>query len=187
MAIRIGTPLISPVRIQDDNIREPVAYVNELQGGAQSGPSIVDRDAVPIWLRQWGMFFTVYNNAGNNGTYVLTYGLVDADISNNANWKLFASGSGSSNVKKIDQSIQGSGSINIPVNSLLMIIMINAGAELPAAKIGFTLGNDDLVMTQDLPAGYNSFTKNIFLPNPTTIFFSGIDTQSTCSVIILQF
>ncbi len=187
MATRIGTTIISPIRIQDDTIPQPVAYVNELQGGAQSAPTLANRDATPIWARQWGMFFTVYNDGSNNGTYQLTYGNVDQNIMNNANWKLFAGTPTNNSVRKIDQSILTSGSISIPANCLLIAIIINAGAELLAASAGYTDGVDDLIMQQDIPAGFFPSTKNIYLPQPTTVYFNGITTQSICSLIIAQF
>lgn len=187
MASRIGTVLISPVRIQDDTIPQPVAFANEINGGAQSGPSLASRDACPLWNRNWGMFFTVYNDSGNNGTYSLVFGKSSTNMADNGNWNLFAGSGAQSNVKKIDQSILTTGSINLPANCLLYSIIINAGLELPNAKVGYSAGVDDLVMQQDMPAGYNSFNKGVFLPSATTIYFSGIDTQSTCSVIVFQF
>jgi hypothetical protein len=187
MAGRTGTLIINPVRIQDDTIPQPVAYVNELQGGAQSGPALSDRDAVPTYLRQWGMFFTVYNNGANSGTYVLTYNNVDTNISNNGNWKLFAGAGGSSGVKKLDQAVLGSGSINIPGPCLLLMVLVNASSDLTLGMVGYNTGTDEIVMMQPMSTGFNPFMKGIFYPASTTIVFSGITTQSTCSAIILQF
>lgn len=186
MALRIGTQLISPVRIQDDTIPEPVAFSNEIQGGAQSGATLSNRDATPVYFRQFGMFYTVYNDSINNGTYILKYGKTSTDLSDNGNWDLFAGAAGN-NVKKIDQSILNTGSINLPANCILYMILINAAAELLAGLVGYTSGIDNLVMTQDMPAGFNAFTKGIYIPSPTTIFFAGINVQSTCSAIIFQF
>lgn len=186
MAIRQGTTIISPIRIQDDTIPNPVAYVNELQGGAQSGTTKANRDAVPVYLRQWGMFFTVYNDGSNNGTYQLVYNNIDTDITNNANWKLFAA-QGGSNVTMVNQSVLTSGSITLPAKCLLICVIINAQAELTAASVGYSSSTDELMMIQDIPAGYFPLTKNIYFPQITTIFFNGITTQSVCSVIIAQF
>jgi len=187
MALRIGTQIVSPVRIQDDTIPQPVAFVNELQGGAQSGPNLVARNAVPVYLRQFGMFYTVYNDGTNNGTYYLKYGKTSTDPSDNGNWELFAQGSGTSGIKKIDQVILNTGSINLPANCILYMIMVNAAAELASSAVGYTNGSDELVMTQLMSVGYNPFIKGIWIAAPTTIYFSGISAQSTCSVIIFQF
>lgn len=174
------------MRIEDDNIPNPVAFVNELQGGAQSSALLTDRDAVPIYYRQWGMFFTVYNDGANNGTYVLTYGKNSTTITDNTNWVLFAGG-GSKSIQKIDQVINNTGSITIPPNCFLLAILVNAAADLPVFNVGYTSGAGDLVMTQDASPGYNTFNKGIYIPGSTTIFFSGVAVQSTCSVIIATF
>lgn len=187
MASRVGTQIISPIRIQDDTIPQPVAFVNELQGGAQSGPTLAGMFAIPVWLRQFGMFYTVYNDGANNGTYVLKFGLNSLNIADNSNWQLFAGSSTNSNVKKIDQAILNQGTINLPANSFLLTLMINAAAELVAASIGYSAGGTDLMMTQDIPAGYYPLTKGIFYPAITTIYFNGITTQSLCSAIFIQF
>jgi hypothetical protein len=36
--------------------------------------------------RRWGMRVTVYNDGGNSGDYVLSYGLSNTDKNDNANW-----------------------------------------------------------------------------------------------------
>lgn len=187
MASRQGTLLTAPVRIQDDQIPQPVAYANEVSGGAQSGPTLLSRDQVALWNRQWGMFFTVYNDTGNNGTYYLKYSKVSTNLSDNGNWELFAGAGGSNANKKIDQSILTTGSINIPANCLLMALMINAAADFAAIKIGWTSGNDDIVLTQPAQTGFNVFPKGLWIPQPVTIYFSGIEQQSTCSALIIPF
>lgn len=186
MAARQGTLGISAFRIQDDTIPQPAAFSNEIQGGAQSGPTLSSRDAIPLYLRQFGMFYTVYNDSNNNGTYILKYGKVSVNLIDNGNWDLFAGVAGSS-VKKIDQVILNTGSINLPANCILYMILVNAAADLPAALVGYTNGQEDLVLTQDMPPGFNPFIKGIYIPTPTTIFFAGINVQSTCSAIIFQF
>lgn len=188
MAQRTGTLVTAPLRIQDDNIPYPIAYANEIQGGAQSGALLTDRDAVPVWNRQWGMSFRVYNDNTNNGNYVLVYGKASTTITDNTNWVLDAtSSSESNNVKKIDQIILNNGSINLPANCKLDSILVNAMAELSAFGVGYTSGVDDLVMFQDVSAGDNEWQKSKYIRTPTTIYFSGVTIQSTCSVIIFQF
>jgi len=186
MALRTGTLIVNPIVIEDTTIPQPAVYADHVQGGAHSGATLSSRDGLEAWHRQWGMFFTVYNDSGNNGTYILKYGKNSTTITDNANWELFAGVSGN-NAKKIDQSINGTGSINLPARCLLIAVMINAASEFPNAKVGWTSGNDDLVMQQDIPAGFSVFNKGIWIAQPITIYFAGIDLQSTCSALIIQF
>lgn len=187
MASREGTTLISPVRIQDDTIPQPVAFANELNGGAQAGATLSLRDSLPVYARAWGMFFVVYNDTGNNGTYQLTYGNINTNISDNGNWKLFNPGSAASNVRKIDQSILNNGSITSIGFSILLMVLINAQGSLSGVTIGYNSGADDLMIAQAVPAGYFPIIKGIVLPTPTSIWFNNISVQSTCSLILLTF
>lgn len=188
MAGRTGTLGIAPFVIQDDTINQPAVFADHVQGGAHSGPTLAARNALEVWHRQFGMFYTVYNDSNNNGTYVLRYGKNSTNLTDNLNWELFAGSTNSgSNVKKLDQIINGSGSINIPGNNVLLMIIINAGAPLDAASAGWIDGQDTVIMTQPMAAGYNPFLKGQVIAAPTTLYFNGITTQSTCSVIIIQF
>jgi hypothetical protein len=189
MAGRTGTLGISPFVIQDDTIPQPAVYSDHVQGGHHSGVNIAARNALETHHRQFGMFYTVYNDGVNTGTYVLKYGKTSTNLADNGNWELFASASGGagSAVQKIDQSINGSGSINLPAGCILYMVLINAAAPLPAASAGWLDGTDTVVMQQSMASGYNPFLKGQFIATPTTLYFNGIDTQSTCSVIIFQF
>lgn len=187
MAGRTGTLGIAPFVIQDDAINQPAVFSDHVQGGAHSGPTLASRDALEVWHRKFGMFFTVYNDSNNNGTYVLRYGKTSTNLTDNGNWELFAGASGGNNVKKIDQSINGSGAINLPANCVLLMILVNAGAPLAAASVGWIDGEDTVIMAQPMASGYNPFLKGQVIPGPTTLYFNGITTQSTCSVIIIQF
>lgn len=190
MAQNIGTLVTAPIRMNDTTIPAPVAYANEIQGGLQTVSTLALLQGIPLWLRAWGMECRVYNDAttSNNGKYVLTFGNTSTNLADNGNWVLATSSSGvTGNLQKLDQSILNSGSINIPANSILLIVMVDAAADLPAFNVGFTSGAGDLIMTQDASPGYNPWTKNIFLPGATTIYFTGVIAQSVCSVIIATF
>lgn len=187
MAARTGTLTPSTIRIQDDTIPQPIAIANEILGGWHAVNTLADMGNIPVWLRQFGMAAVVTNDSINNGIYILTLGFVDGNIANNANWKPFTLSGGSSNCKKLDQVILNNGTINLPSNCILFLIMVNAAAELPNFNVGVTNGGGELIMTQDVGAGFSTFQKGSWVPAPTTIYFSGIDTQSTCSVIIFTF
>lgn len=189
MGARKGTTVISPIRIQDDTIPQPVIFANEAQGGAQAAASLAERDALPLWFRAWGMFFVVYNDGSSNGTYQLTYGNVDANIANNANWKLFQPNGGSSTstgILKLDQSILGNGSITTPNKfTILLMTLINAQTFMGQVSIGYSAISDELMMVQDIPAGPFPLMKGIVFYQAQTIFFNNISAQSTCSLILL--
>lgn len=91
MAVRIGTLIPAPLRIQDDTIPYAVCYASEIKGGAHAGDTMVERNNLEVHYRSFGMLFSVLNDPtpSNNGTYQLLPS-VDSDITNNANWiKLF--------------------------------------------------------------------------------------------------
>lgn len=187
MAGRVGTLTISPMRIQDDTIPQAIAFANEINGGWQGAPTFVTMGQIPLWNRAWGMACVVYNDSSNNGIYVLTYGNTSTNLADNGNWKPLLLTSSTSNVSKIDQSINGSGTINLPANSLLFAILVNAVAELPAFNVGLTNGGGELVMTSDVASGFPVFVKSMYFPTATTIYFTGVATQCTCSAIIFTF
>src|ERR1700744_5759824 len=187
MAQRIGTTVTAPMRINDDTIPYPIAYANEIQGGAQSVATLAQMDAIPVWNRQFGMSCRVYNDGANNGNYILTYGNSSTNLADNGNWVLESSAASSGNIKKLDASILNVGTIQLPANCFFIAIVINAGADLPALNVGYTSGAGDLLMTQDCPMGYQTWNKGIFIPASTTIYFSGVSTQSTCSLIFATF
>jgi hypothetical protein len=56
--------------------------------------NITTRDLITEDRRKWGMLCHVYNDGANSGTYQLTYGSVDTDITNNANWQVFSGSEG---------------------------------------------------------------------------------------------
>lgn len=90
MAERKGTIVAAPVRIADTEMAVPVAYSNEIYGGTHNYETISQRDAIPAYLRVWGMICTVSNDTDTdkNGVYVLTRGYVNNDLTDNDNWKL---------------------------------------------------------------------------------------------------
>lgn len=187
MAIRIGTIVTAPIRIEDDTIPFPVVYQEEVQGGAHSNATLANRNALALWYRQWGMTFRVYNDGVNNGNYILKYGNVDTDLSNNANWVLEVTTGGPSNLLKLDGTINGTGTLIVPANAMLYSILVVATGPITLFKAGLSAGLDDLVMGQPVPSGPNNFHKGLWCVAPTTVFFTGVTPQSVCSVIYFQF
>ena len=88
MATNIGTLISSAIRPADSLDPIASAYSNEILGGHHTYETMLERDAIIIERRQWGMLCTVYNDTtpSNNTTYVLEYNHVDTDLMNNANW-----------------------------------------------------------------------------------------------------
>jgi len=60
--------------------------------------NISTRDLITEDRRKWGMLCHVYDDGASSGTYQLTFGSVDTDITNNANWQEF---SGSNDTGKL--------------------------------------------------------------------------------------
>jgi hypothetical protein len=187
MSQRIGTVVTAPVRINDDTIPYPIAYQEEIQGGAHSGPTLADRDGLAVWHRAWGMTFRVYNGGADNGNYVLQYGLASVNLADNGNWVLDSSNSGPSNVTKLDVNALNNGQLSLPAKCILYMLMVNALGPMGAFAIGYTAAGDELVMRQPIGIGYNTFSKGIWIASATTIYFQGVNPQSICSAIIFKF
>lgn len=189
MSTRVGSLITAPIRIQDDNIQNPVAFQEEIQGGAHSNDTLAKRDALEKWHRAWGMSFRVYNDGVNNGNYILTYGHVDTDITNNANWVLeTVGGTVTLNLLKGDVTVNGAGTFTLPANAMLYSVMVAPTGPISAFKVGTAVGLDDLVMTQPIPNGPpQNFHKGIFYPSPQIIYFGGVSPQSVCSVVYFTF
>lgn len=77
--------LINTISIQGSG-PAPIVRSNEVLGGAQNAATIVDRDAIPAYLRQEGMYVYVVATAQ---TFQLVGGIL------NANWVLVSSGASS--------------------------------------------------------------------------------------------
>jgi hypothetical protein len=96
-----GTLIANPVRPNDLLDAMATAFANEVKGGNHGYATIAERDAIIEERREWGMLCAVYDNAGGgasdaaNGTYVLSLGVADMDINNDANWVKTAIPSGS--------------------------------------------------------------------------------------------
>lgn len=189
MALRTGSIVTAPVRIEDDNIQYPIAYQDEILGGAHSGATLASRDGLAVWYRQFGMYFTVFNDGANNGRYLLKYGQNSTNLADNLNWVLDNSGGGpvTLNVLKLSATINATGSLVVPANAMLYSILVEATGPITLFKAGLSAGTDDLVMVQPVPSGSNNFHKALWCPTSITVFFSGVTPQSPCSVIYFQF
>jgi hypothetical protein len=86
MAQNIGTLISSAIRPNDSFDPIATAYGNEIKGGLHSYETLGEIEAIITSRREWGMLASVYNEGGNNGTYKLTYGYLNTDITDNANW-----------------------------------------------------------------------------------------------------
>lgn len=86
MAQNIGTLISASIRPNDSLDLIASVYSNEALGGLHSYATLLDRDTIITERRQWGMMVNIYNDSPYNGNYQLTYGFVDTDINNNANW-----------------------------------------------------------------------------------------------------
>lgn len=91
MALRKGTTVTAPVRIQDDTIPEPVAFASEIQGGVHSVDTLALRNSMPAHFRVFGMLCSVIADPtpANNKIYRL-WPNIDSDKNNNANWESLA-------------------------------------------------------------------------------------------------
>ena len=86
MAQNIGTLVSAAIRPNDEFDPIATAYGNEIKGGLHSYETIGEIQTIITSRREWGMLASVYNEGANNGTYKLTYGYFNTDITDNANW-----------------------------------------------------------------------------------------------------
>lgn len=96
MSQNIGTLITAAIRPNDSLDLIASAFANEIKGGHHGTASLAERNSIIVERREWGMLATVYNDGvpSNNKTYQLSYGYVDTNLSNNANWIEFAGGGG---------------------------------------------------------------------------------------------
>lgn len=92
----VGTLIGAAVRPIDDTMPIASAFSFEINGGHHQVATLVDRNAIIVQRRQWGMLCTVYNDTtiSNNATYQLKYGYSSIDTIDNANWVVFSGGAG---------------------------------------------------------------------------------------------
>jgi hypothetical protein len=92
MSTRPGhIPIDGPFATRDE--ADPNGIFDDLYfiGGFRGVGSIAIRNAIPTERRKWTMLVTV-GTVGAYVTYQLQEGHVDTDLSNNANWVVFATG-----------------------------------------------------------------------------------------------
>ena len=93
----IGTLVGAAIRPINPFDQIASAYSFEINGGLHSYETIVQRNQIIQERRDWGMLVNVYNNVVDttkNNTYQLKYGISSTTITDNANWVVFAGGSG---------------------------------------------------------------------------------------------
>ena len=93
----IGTLVGAAIRPINPDDQIASAYSFEINGGLHSYETILQRDQIIQERRDWGMLVNVYNNVSDtakNNTYQLKYGVNSTNITDNANWVVFAGGSG---------------------------------------------------------------------------------------------
>lgn len=114
MAQNIGTLVGAAIRPINDTMPIASAFAFEVNGGHHQVATLVNRDAIIVQRRQWGMLCTVYNDStvANNATYQLKYKYNNGstDTMDNANWVVFAGGGAAG----------GSSNWNDPVISITM-------------------------------------------------------------------
>ena len=86
MAQNIGTLISAEIRPNDSLDLIATALSDEIRGGLHSYSNLTQRDNIITARRQWGMMVNVDNDSPYNGNYQLTYGFVDTNINNDANW-----------------------------------------------------------------------------------------------------
>jgi len=84
MTKNTGTLVGAPIRPYDDMDTFPSALASEIKGGRHSVVNTAVRDAITTDRREWGMIAVLPNGV----EYILIENLIDANISNNANWGL---------------------------------------------------------------------------------------------------
>lgn len=86
MSQNIGTLVSAAIRPNDSFDPIATAYGNEIKGGLHSYETLGEVYSIITARREWGMLASVYNDGDSNGTYKLTYGYFDTDITENSNW-----------------------------------------------------------------------------------------------------
>jgi len=86
MSQNIGTLVSAAIRPNDSFDPIATAYGNEIKGGLHSYETLGEVYSIITARREWGMLASVYSGGSDNGTYKLTYGYFDTDITENSNW-----------------------------------------------------------------------------------------------------
>lgn len=85
----IGTLVTAAIRPNNSDDKIASAYAIEIKGGLHSYATKIERDAIIVERRAWGMLANVYNDGVNNATWQLKYGYFNTTISDNRNWVKF--------------------------------------------------------------------------------------------------
>ena len=66
--LNTGVLVTAPIRPNSPNDPIATAYSNEVKGGHHTYATLVERDAIILERREWGMLCTIYNdgNPSNN-------------------------------------------------------------------------------------------------------------------------
>lgn len=150
MSQNIGTLVTAAIRPNDNLDLIASAYADEILGGLHSYETLAERDAIITARRNWGMLANVWNDGADTGTYQLVYGNVDTDITNNANWTTFNSGSSTSVFfqEAVSGTINSSNvtftlSNNPTANSLTLYL----GRQIQILGVDYTLSGSTITYT----------------------------------------
>ena len=169
-----GTLITAPIRPNDSADLIPSAIDNELKGTLHSCATLSDRNAIITARRSWGMLCVVTNDStpSNNTTYQLSYGNVDADITNNSNWIVF-----SPNKPSIPRVLPVVTTLSISPNTDLydciditaqhtdISILNPTGAQVNFQKLIIRIKDDGNIRNITWDTGYAS--TNVYLPSIT--------------------
>lgn len=86
MAQRSGVLVRGTLRIADDTMPLPIAKASEIEGGCHAVETIAERNALPAYLRVWGVQCRVTNDGADSGMYYLKYNHASTDLTDNDNW-----------------------------------------------------------------------------------------------------
>ena len=89
MSRNTGTLIGAPLKQIDSDDQYPVAHANDIKGGLHSAATFGERNAIPVWLRDWGMMCYVQGE----GMYLLEYA-AGAAITDNTKWVKLTIGAG---------------------------------------------------------------------------------------------
>jgi hypothetical protein len=83
-----GTIVVSPIRPINPSSSIASFFSNEAKGFHHTYETVAERNTIPLNRRDWGMLVTIWNDVvpTNNKTYILSYGWLSTDLSDNSNW-----------------------------------------------------------------------------------------------------
>ena len=83
-----GTIVVSPIRPINPSSSIASFFSNEAKGFYHTYETVAERNTIPLNRRDWGMLVTIWNDVvpTNNKTYILSYGWLSTDLSDNSNW-----------------------------------------------------------------------------------------------------